>query len=88
MIMTTSGGMGPEMSMALKQLAQKLSAKQNEPYSKVMGTLRVRFVFAMMRSALVCLRGSRTIKPRTFDLDAEEILDSSSTVVVHEARLL
>jgi len=84
MIMSSSGGMGPEMTVAIKHLARKLAEKRNEPYAATIGLLRCRFSFEMMRSALVCLRGSRTLKPRHFDDDE---LNEHATVVVNAARL-
>jgi len=43
--------------------------------------------FTMMRAAIVCLRGSRSLRPRNFDLEAEDILDSHASVVSHEAMI-
>ena len=67
MVMSTSGGMGEAMVKALRRLASALADKTGETYSqlmgkkKLMGVLRCRFAFAMMRSALVCLRGCRMV---------------------------
>ena len=60
MILSSSGGMGEEMSMALKHVGKKVSEKQNLAYSRVAGYLRAMFSFEMMRLALICLRGSRS----------------------------
>ena len=60
MIMSTSGGMGPEMQIAIKHLARKVAVKQKNDYSRVASLLRCKFSFAMMRSAMVCLSGSRS----------------------------
>ena len=60
MILSSSGGMGEEMSMALKHLGKKVSEKHNLAYSRVAGYLRAMFSFEMMRLALICLRGSRS----------------------------
>merc|ERR1711966_429727 len=56
----SSGGMGPEMNIALKHLARLTAAKQNVQFSRVCGYLRAMFSFEMMRMALICLRGSRS----------------------------
>jgi len=87
MVMSTSGGMGTEMSMAVKHLAKKLSEKKKEPYPEVIGLLRCRLAFAMLRSTIVCLRGSRSLKPRNFDLSEEDVLDMPASIVAQEARL-
>ena len=60
MILSSSGGMGAEMSIALKHVAKKVSEKHNLAYSRVVGYLRAMFSFEMMRLALICLRGSRS----------------------------
>jgi len=67
---------------------KKAIREDKEPYPKVMGLLRCRLAFSMMRSALVCLRGSRTLKLRNYDLVDEDILDILAAVVAEEARIL
>ena len=57
--MLSSGGMGPRMTMALEHLALKTAETKNQLFSVTFALLRCRFVFCLMRSALVCLRGSR-----------------------------
>ena len=61
MVVSSSGGMGPQMQIALKFLSRKIADKQNEDYTKVMSVMRCKFSFAMARSALICLRGSRSV---------------------------
>ena len=61
MILASTGGTGDEMDVALKVLGAKLAEKNNEVYSHVMGDIRARFAFAIARSSLICLRGSRSI---------------------------
>ena len=60
MILSSSGGMGAEMSMALKHLGEKVAEKCNLVYSKVAGYLRAMFSFKMMRLALIRLGDSRS----------------------------
>ena len=61
MIMSSMGGMGPEMSVAVKYLAAKIAAKEGSQYSRAVDVLRCKFSFAAARTALVCLRGSRSL---------------------------
>ena len=65
------------------QLARRLAEKRNESYSSVAGLLRCRFSFAMARSALICLRGSRGIKDASFF----KSLDTPVDLVRQELRL-
>ena len=60
MIISSSGGMGPEMQVALKYVSRKIAEKQGDDNSKVAGLVRCKFSFPMIRSALVCLRGTRS----------------------------
>ena len=60
LIWSTSGAAGPAATCFLKRLADKLSERTEEPYSTTMGWLRCRLGFALTRSAVMCLRGSRS----------------------------
>ena len=64
LVMSSTGGMGNEMQIALKHLASKIAEKRRARYSQIATLLRRKMAFAMMRSALVCLRGSRSRYPR------------------------
>ena len=52
--------MGAESQLFLKNLANKLPLKTGEGYASTMTWLRTRFSFEILRSANMCLRGSRT----------------------------
>ena len=60
LIWSTSGDAGPAATRFLKRLADKLSEKTEEPYCTTMGWLRYRLGFALTRSTVMCLRGSRS----------------------------
>ena len=82
-----TGGMGGAMEIAVKHLATKISRKTNQAYSVVMGLMRCRFAFAMMRSALICLRGSRSKKRTAFnDSATPAILATSEARIGKEGR--
>ena len=65
LIFSTSGSMGPTASVVFRRLASLLSIKQDEHYSKTILFIRCQLAFALLRSAVCCLRGSRS----TFTLD-------------------
>ena len=76
LIFTTTGVMAHECSVFHKTLAEKLSTKKNERYEDIVRYLRVKFSFLAMKSALLCLRGSRTVfKAREVDSDFGIALD-------------
>ena len=60
LVFGTNGGVGKECSMFLKTLAEKLSEKRNEDYNITMNWLRTKLSFEVLKSALLCVRGSRT----------------------------
>jgi hypothetical protein len=77
MVMSSTGGMGKEMQIALKHLANKIAEKRKAKYSLIVTLVRRKLAFALMRSALVCLRGSRSIYPRNLRPLEEAELASS-----------
>ena len=59
-LISAAGGMGPTASVVFKRLASLLSAKRDEHYSKTILFIRCQIGFALQRSAIRCLRGSRS----------------------------
>ena len=66
LIFTTTGGMASECQMFHSRLAELIATKKAEEYSKTVNWLRVKFPFSSIRSALVCLRGSRCLRRRPY----------------------
>ena len=60
LVFTTTGRMGKECLMYHSRLAQLIATKKGKQYAKTISWVRNRTTFALLRSALVCLRGSRT----------------------------
>ena len=58
LVFTTAGGMGEECLRYHRRLAELLAMKKGEDYAKTMNWIRVKISFSLIRSALVCLRGS------------------------------
>ena len=58
-------------------LAQLIAIKKWEQYAKTISFIRTRTSFALLRCALVCLRGSRTRRVpgdiKNFDMDVEVV---------------
>ena len=66
LVFTTSGGMGEECKRYHNRLAELVAAKKGMDYATTVS-------FAILRSALLCLRGSRTAKrPITSNLQEVE----------------
>ena len=51
--------MGDECGRFVSELANKLSLKQDEPYASIMSWIRTKLSFEILRSAIMCMRGSR-----------------------------
>ncbi len=62
LVLSTTGGMGREANTFYKRLAYLLSYKRDVPYSSLMGWLRCKLSFAILRSAVMCIRGSRSLR--------------------------
>ncbi len=71
LVYTTTGGMGPQCTAFHKQLAQLIADKRHEKYSDVMNHMRTRLRFALLRSILIAVRGSRGKKH--YDRDLSEV---------------
>ena len=81
LVFSTSGGMGRAATVAYKRLASLLAGKHDQPYNVVMGWMRCHQSFWLLRSTVMCLRGSRSRRgyvPRS-DLPVD--------MVVHDSRV-
>ena len=59
LVFLTSGGMSPECKRFLNRLAELHVIKKKTRYQDVVGHLRTKIRFALLRSSLVALRGYR-----------------------------
>jgi len=60
LVFSVAGGMGATAKVVYKRIASLIADKHNKPYSKTMNWLRCRLSFSLLRSAVMCLRGSRS----------------------------
>ena len=61
-VFTTTGGMGEECKRYHDRLAELVAAKKGENYATTVSWIRSKVSFAILRSPLLCLRGSRTVR--------------------------
>ena len=59
LVFSTTGGMAAECKRYHSRLAELLATKKGESYATTMSWIRARVSFALLGSALLCLRGSR-----------------------------
>ena len=73
-VLTCTGGLGPAATLTLKRIGNLLAERHvDSPYCQIMGFLRTRLSFALLRSALMCLRGTRSIKSKPFNLKTDTL---------------
>ena len=64
LIFSTSGGASRLTTTFLQHLASLLAEKHRETYSTTMAWLRTTISFSLLRSAIICMRGSRSTTRR------------------------
>ena len=60
LVFSATGGMGPAAQIVYKRMASMISEKSSQSYSTTMGWIRCRLSFSLLRSAIMCIRGSRS----------------------------
>ena len=77
LVFTTTGGMGKECLKYHNRIAQLTAIKKGEQYAKTISWIRTRTSFALLRTALVCNRGSRARSVpcdiKNVDIDVEVV---------------
>ena len=78
LVFSTTGGMGRLASIFYSRLALLLAEKRHQPYATTMGWLRCLLSFSLLRSSILCIRGTRSNRnyiprlPAPFDLAVGE----------------
>ena len=60
LVFTTTGGMAEECLRYHNRLAELIAIKKGEDYANTVSWIRAKISFAILRSALLCLRGTRS----------------------------
>jgi len=72
LVFTTTGGMGRrECFRYHSRLAELKSIKKGEDYAKTLTWMRGKVFFSILRTALLWLRGSRSIRRRANNVDVD-----------------
>ena len=83
LVFTTTGEMSKQCKTYHSQLAELIANKKGEQYHTTIAWIRAKICFSLLRSSLVCLRGSRTLKKNRNDInniDMEIEVAKSSTL--------
>lgn len=59
LVFSSTGGVAPAATIFLKRLASMLAERRDISYAEAVHWLRCRLAFSLLRSAVLCLRGSR-----------------------------
>ena len=73
LVFTTTGGMSDECQRSHSRLAELLAVKKQENYASTITWITTRVSFAILRSALVCLRGSRSKRITTPNIQETDL---------------
>ena len=72
LVLTVNRVMGNECNTFHKALAEKIATKKGEKYNEVIRFIRIKLSFLVLKSALVCMRGTRSINQNMQVDDAED----------------
>ena len=78
LIFTTSGGMSRQTKIFFIRVTELMAEKIREPKGYFTSWLRTRLSFSLVRSALLCLRGTRSPKRKFVNINE---IDYEDTVV-------
>ncbi|CAB4021820.1 RNA-directed DNA polymerase from transposon BS, partial [Paramuricea clavata] len=75
---STTGGASGETTVVYKRLAELLANKRKSPYNTTLAWMRCHISFALMKSTISCIRGSRVRRRRHTDMGiATEVAESN-----------
>ena len=86
LVFSASGGMAKAAQVCFKRLAGLVAEKRKEPYSRIMGWIRTTLSFCLLRSAILCVRGSRQ-KIRTQSPEPTAVVMSEANLSTHWSKL-
>ena len=82
LVFTTAGDMAPRAMSFYNRLAELLAERRRQSKSLTVAWMRCRLSFSLLRSALLCLRGTRSMHPRLAPVSSTDC-----GAVVAESRL-
>ena len=84
LVFSSHGGFGREGGAFFKRLSEMIAEKRNIAVSVATTFIRTRISFSLLRSTLLCLRGSRSLR-RTLELNEVDIDLVNSISVIPES---
>ena len=68
-VVTADGALGLEAKTFIRHLADKITAIWHKSYSEVLGYVRARMLFAVLRATNLCICGSRVKWRRKMEIE-------------------
>ena len=81
LVFSVHGGMGPECKVFYKRMSFLISEKRRENFAFVSSWIRTRISFAFLRSAIMCLKGSRNLYFRSAIAEVDMELDITESKI-------
>ena len=76
LVFTTTGRMADEFVRYHSRLAELIANKKGESYSSAMSWIRAKVSFTIVRSAILCFRGSRSRRRQLDFVDSDLPIDN------------
>ena len=79
-VLSSLGGFGVESGRFLAKLIELVSQKKNLEQSVVANYIRTKISFELVRSQIACIRGARSLKVMSMEVDEAEVVHSESFI--------
>ena len=79
-VLSAYGGFGKETDRFIKKLTNKLSEKKEIPCSTMANYIRTKLSFELVRSQVLCVRGSRKLWSSKIDVHEAEVVDCAGVI--------
>ena len=79
-VLSSLGGLGIESSRFLSKVIELVSQKKDLEQSVVANYIRTKISFELVRSQIACIRGARSLKVMSMDVDDAEIVHSECVI--------
>ena len=77
LVFSVNGGLENEANKCYSRIAKKLAEKRDKPYSVTTSWIRKKISFSMMKSIIICIRESHSIKHEWENHNFEELASYS-----------
>ena len=92
LVFTSTGGMADECKRFHSRLAELLALKKGDDYATTISWIRAKVSFAILRSALLCLRVTRCKRRAAnlsdIDITSESVQARSSNFLLHMVNII